>query len=297
MLSQDESIFKYKAKMREIIPKIKDLPTLPSVVTKIIEMTEDLKSSAEDIAKVIAMDQALTAKVLRISNSAYYGFGQRISSLDRAVVALGFKIVKNLALSISAFEAFPTSYEEGDFDRRKFWEHAVGCAVISKLLAKRTGYPHARLEEVFTAGLLHDIGKVVLDRYFHDEFCSAVRMAVKENIPIIEAEDKVLGINHTEIGHRLAFTWKLPEELQWVIFSHHNPEFALKDARRLVGIVHIGDILCRRKGMGSGGDNVIPPMNENILEIVGLDPNDIEAIMDLIDDEMKKAEAFLPMDT
>ena len=237
MISPDKSGFKYKAKMKEVVAKIDDLPTLPSVVTKLMEMSEDSKSSAEDIAKVITLDPALTAKILKIANSAYYGFRQRASSLDGAIVTLGLKVVKSLALNVSVIEAFSSTGVKGEFDKKKFWEHSIGCAVISKLLAKRAGYSYVELEEAFTAGLLHDIGKIILDRYLHDEFGSVVRMAMDENIAVIEAEEKILGIDHTEVGHWLAFMWKLPEELQWVIYSHHNPELAVRDARKLTSIV------------------------------------------------------------
>ena len=294
MVSENEGNFPYKAKMKEIIPKIEILPTPPIVVTKIMEMSEDSKSSAEDIAKVIALDQALTMKMLKLSNSAYYGFRQKVSSLDSAVVTLGLKVVRNLALSIAMLEAFPASGAEGDFDRRMFWEHSVGCAVISKLLAKRTGYPRDKMEEAFTAGLLHDIGKVVLDRYLHEEYGSVVRMAKEENIPIIEAEEKVLGVTHAEVGHLLSFMWKLPKELQWVIYSHHNPEGASGNSKRLAGIVYFGDIVCREKEIGSGGDNVVPPIDEKVFKLAELDSSDLEAIMDLIDEEVNKAGEFLP---
>ena len=293
MFPSDKSNFKYKARLRSIVSKIKDLPTLPDVVTKIMEMTGDTKSSAEDIAEVIARDQALTVKVLRIANSALYGLRQGVSSLDRAVMTLGLKAVRNLALNVSVAATFPPSADGGYFDRGKFWEHAVGCAVISKVLAKGVGYPNDKLEEVFTAGLLHDVGKIVLDRYLHEEFDEVVKLAIDENIPIIEAENNLLGVTHTEVGHWLSFMWKLPEELQWVIYSHHNPEGAIKEARSLAAIVNLADIFCREKGIGSGGGNFVPPMAENVLNIVGIASSNLEEIMGLIDEEVKKAEDFL----
>ena len=279
-----------KESLKKLIDKVSNLPTLPAVMTRIIRKTEDPSTSIKEIVDIIGVDQALTIKILKIVNSAYYGFRQRIATLERAVVILGFNNIKNLALSTSTFDTLGGE-GAGKFDRAKFWEHSIGCGVATKALARRLNYNPRSLEEAFTAGILHDIGKVVLDKYVHEEFNEVVRTVVQEDILMVKAEQEVLGADHTGIGHWLAIKWGLPNSLQEVIAYHHNPE-AAKEAVELTGLVHFADILTRQKKIGSGGDNKIPSLNPNVFKMLKLTENDVEEIMGLINEEMEKASVF-----
>ena len=279
-----------KASLKKLIDKVVNLPTLPAVMTRIIQKVEDPTTSTDEIVDMIGVDQVLTMKVLKIVNSAYYGFRQRIATLDRAVVILGFNNIKNLALSASIFENLGGE-EEGEFDQTKFWGHSIGCGVTTKALARKFGYDPKSLEESFTAGLLHDIGKVLLDKFAHDEFSQAVRRAAEKDMLIVEAEREVLGADHTDMGHWLAVKWGLPTALKEVISYHHTPESA-KEAVELTGLVHFADILVRRKKIGSGGDNQVPTLNANVFSKLKLTQDDVVEIMDLIDKEVEKASVF-----
>ena len=279
-----------KVGLKKLVDKVVNLPTLPAVMTRIIQKVEDPKTSTNEIVDIIGVDQALTMKVLKIVNSAYYGFRQRISTLERAVVILGFNNVKNLALSASIFDTMGGE-GEGAFDRNKFWEHSIGCGVTTKALAKKLRHDPKSLEESFTAGLLHDIGKVVLDKYVHDEFDEVVRTAEQKDMLIMDAEREVLGADHTDMGHWLAVKWGLPNSLKEVISFHHSPE-AAKEAKELTGLVHFANIMTRRKKIGSGGDNKVPPLNPKVFEMLKLTQNDVVEMMDLINKEMENASVF-----
>lgn len=279
-----------KASLKKLVDKMVNLPTLPAVMTRIIQKVEDPETSTNEIVDMVGVDQALTMKVLKIVNSAYYGFRQRVSTLERAVVILGFNNIKNLALSASIFDTLGGE-GEGEFNRNKFWEHSIGCGVTTKTLAIRFGYDPKLLEEAFTAGLLHDIGKVVLDKFAHEEFNEVVKTAAQKDMLMVEAEKDLLGADHTDIGRWLAIKWGLPNTLKDVISYHHSP-VAAKEAKELTGLVHFSDILVRRKKIGSGGDNKVPALNPAVFEMLKLTQNDVVEIMDLINGEMKKAAVF-----
>ena len=282
-----------KVSLKKLIDKVVNLPTLPAVMTKIIQKVEDPSSSANELVQIIEVDQALTMKVLKIVNSSYYNLRQRISTLERAVVILGFSNIKSIALSASIFDALGGE-GEGEFDRTKFWQHSIGCGVTTKALARKLRYKPEMLEEAFTAGLLHDIGKVLLDKFVHEDFNEVVKMAAEKDMLIFEAERELLGADHTDMGYWLATRWSLPDPLKEVISFHHNPEAARKN-KELTGLVHFSDILTRRKKIGSGGDNKVPPLNKKVFEMLELTQDDVMEIMDLINDAMKTASIFFDL--
>ena len=247
-----------RRRLRHITERIIGLPTLPTVVTEIISLVDNPRSSADDLARVISTDQALTAKMLKIANSALYGFPRRISTVALAVVVLGFETIKNLCLGVSVLEKFAWEGEDGLFDRQKFWEHAVGCGVAGRILAKKVKYRLAG--EVFVAGILHDIGKLILSQYFGDEFAAALVLAQEENLYISEAEERVLGVTHAEVGGWLAERWNLPRQLVEVIAFHHDPTAARKKAE-LTALIHMANALCRNEGIGNSGDEQGPSLD------------------------------------
>jgi len=149
-------------RVRSITEKIIGLPTLPTVVSKMIELVDNPKTSAQTLTSLISTDQALTAKILKLANSAYYGFPREIISVNLAVVVLGFNTVKDMGLSVSVLDAFKSNQDEGIFEMTKFWEHSICCAIGAKMLARTYGYRIT--SEAFVAGLLHDVGKVVLNQ-------------------------------------------------------------------------------------------------------------------------------------
>ena len=208
-------------KIKSRIMSISELPTLPTVVMEVMSLTQDPDSSISDIVKVIHNDPSITSKVLKVANSAFYGMRQKIDSINRALVVLGMNEVNSLVTSISVFKTFPIEVDKATFDRMAFWEHCAVTGEIAKALSSKLGMKI--MGEVFTAGLLHDIGKIILDQYFHDEFMEAVDVSYEDEIPLFEAEKQVFGVTHSQIGGWVGEKWKLPRNLVDSILYHHKP--------------------------------------------------------------------------
>ncbi len=275
---------------KKIIDRIDDLPTLPRTVLRITELVNDPKSSAEDIAGVITDDQVLTARLLKLVNSSFYGFPQRISTVTGAIVLLGFDAIRNLLLTTSVFDLFAGRNRKKKQEQEKFWDHSLGCAVGAKVIGNYLR--HDKIEELFVSGLLHDIGKIVEMMFLPDEFAKVVAVINKENILMITAENKVLGYNHAEVGKLLAERWNLPVKLVQVVAHHHQPNgagsFTLEAA-----IVHLADIFCRSLNMGFGGDNKIPPLDRSAWESLKIKTNAIEPIMKTMLSEYSDISSFI----
>ena len=275
---------------RKIIEKIDDLPTLPRTVLKITELVNDPKSSAKDLARVITDDQVLTARLLKLVNSSFYGFPERISTVTGAIVLLGFDAIRNLLLTTSVFDLFANRNRQKKQDQEKFWDHSLGCAVGAKVIGNYLR--HDKIEELFVSGLLHDIGKIVVMMYLADEYTKVVALIAKENILMTTAENKVLGYNHAEVGKLLAEKWNLPVKLVQVIAHHHQPDNAGSFAME-AAIVHLADIFCRALNMGYGGDNKIPPLDGSAWERLKIGTSAIDTIMATMLREYRDISSFI----
>ncbi len=223
--------------------KLADLPPLPAVVTRIMETVNNPDTSAADLNRLIAMDQGLSSKVLRIVNSAYYGFPKRISTITHAVVILGFNTVRNLVLGVSAFGLLSQKSIPYGLNRARFWEHSVAAAVAGSILAKkRLSKVRSAPEEAFIGGLLHDIGTLFLDSYFPVQYAVAMAFAARENKTSWEAESMVLGLDHVTVGRRIAEHWNFPPHLVAMMSGHHDPA-QQKEHFDMAALIHAADWL------------------------------------------------------
>jgi putative nucleotidyltransferase with HDIG domain len=276
--------------LQKVIEKIDDLPTLPRTVLQITGLVNDPKSSAKDLARVITDDQVLTVRLLKLVNSSFYGFPQRISTVTGAIVLLGFDAIRNLLLTTSVFDLFANRNRQIRRDQERFWDHSLGCAVGAKVIGNYLR--HDKIEELFVSGLLHDIGKIVEMMFLPDEFSKIVAAVKRENILMTTAENNVLGYNHAEVGKLLAEKWNLPVKLVQVIAHHHHPDnagsFAVEAA-----IVHLADIFCRALNMGYGGDNKIPPLDTLAWERLKIQTSAIEGIMETMHREYRDISSFI----
>jgi putative nucleotidyltransferase with HDIG domain len=225
--------------MVSVLDKTEDLPTLPTVYKKVSDLINDPKSSVTDVSKVIEVDQSLTGKILKLVNSSFFGFSRKISSIHQAVVLMGFNTIKNTVLSVSVFDGFGEQ-TNGTFDLKQFWKHAIACGSIASILEKnlKTGFS----DEVFVAGLLHDMGKIILNRHFEEEFNLTVEYAQKNHQAFYDCERAIVGFSHDEVGEYLADKWQLPFILVEAISLHHQPD-NIRSNPKLVSLIHLADTL------------------------------------------------------
>jgi|YelNatPaOPRAMG01_1025707.scaffolds.fasta_scaffold00049_20 HD-like signal output (HDOD) protein len=284
-------------RIRRIAQSVLSLPTLPTVVAKVVEMVQDPRTSAQDLARIISADQVLTARVLKLANSSYYGFPRKIGTINLAIVLLGYETVRDLVLSVSVIERFGQS--EGDlwFDYSLFWEHSVATGIACRLFSRL--FQFQVVGEAFVAGLIHDIGKLVLNQYLRKEFRQILRKANSENLLFYEAEEKVLGVSHGRIGAWMVERWNLPKTIVEALAFHHHPANAFRSSQ-LCHLVHFCDALVRRGGYGHSGDPCIPPLDPTTADVLGLKKTDagrvdFEPYLDELHREMERAESLVAM--
>jgi putative nucleotidyltransferase with HDIG domain len=237
-------------KIKRITESIISLPTLPTVVSKMIQLVDNPKTSASSLARLIYTDQALTARILKLANSAYYGFPREISTVNLAIVVLGFNTVKEMGLSLSVFEFFKDDKSDATFDISRFWQHSIGCGSAARMLARHVNYHLTG--EAFVAGLLHDIGKVILRQYLAKEFTFIIEKVSHGEVDLDEVEMDIVGTTHAQIGAWLSEKWNLPRIIVDGIAFHHVP-WQAKEDQILVAIVSLANYLCHFSQIGSSG--------------------------------------------
>lgn len=275
---EDSKRQQFRAALRET----KNLPTLPGIVVKLTKMADDPDSTTEQMGKVLSKDHILAAKLLKLVNSAFYGFPQRISSLSSAIILLGFNVVKSLIVSASIFEMM----EDQDVE---LWEHSLGCAVACSVVAKRIGVEEP--EEVSTAGLIHDIGKVAIKMELPQEYEMITRLMRERNMSMRQAELEVLGLGHDEAGGWLTKSWNLPKKLIEPIACHHDPRKA-KDEQLSSSIIHFSDILIRGMGYGHAGDDKVPALSKRAWQLLNLSSEDINEVIDEVEEKLWEVKGF-----
>jgi putative nucleotidyltransferase with HDIG domain len=260
----------------EILTSIGGLPTLPTVYMKLTHLLKEPDVPIKAISTIVSEDLAIASTVLKIVNSAAYGFHTRIGDLQHAIVILGLNEIRNLVLASSVYNIVKGLKSNSAFDMQEFWKHCIGCAIAARVLAETAGLKSP--EEVFTAGLLHDIGKLIHAGYLRDDFNAALADVSESRSPLYEAEKRVMGIDHTQTGAALAEKWRLPQRTVDMISYHHlsrTPESLTKE----MAAIHIGNTLCVALRMGSGGEAKVPAVSDEAWKVLGLRLNDLEYVM------------------
>jgi len=232
---------------RRVIENINSLPSLPAIVTRLIQVVNSPDTSADDAVKLIEKDPGLTSKFIRLANSAFYGMPRSVSSVSSAVVILGFNVIRSVVLSTSVMKMF-SGTEKQAIGKEEFWKHSIATALAAKEIVRHLmNFKLFDPESAFCAGIMHDISKLIFNEFVFDDYVETCIVARKTNIPIIDAETLVLGINHAEIGRILADKWALPLDLEYSLVHHHNPAQA-GEITDLVAIVHMADIIAHDIG-------------------------------------------------
>lgn len=238
-------------KIRDGVDAIDTLPTIPVTLEKIFSILEDENKSARDLENIIKYDQSLSAKIISVANSAFYGLRMQVTTISRAVVAIGFTEVKNLAMSVALMNFFKTKAKFPGFSVDKFWLHSIGVGIVSRMIARISANIDA--ESLFTCGIVHDIGRVALCAYFPEDFMAILDIKNRENCSMLEAEE-MYGLKHTLVGRWLAEKWQFPEAFIQTISCHHHP-YEQKSFLPAAGIVQLADILVHRTGIGEEPDD------------------------------------------
>jgi len=263
--------------IERIVSSLDKIPTLPVIYSKLGKLLQSPDTTIAAVSNIISEDQVIAAKVLKFVNSAFYGFPQRVGSLQRAIVILGFNTIKNLVFATSVFDMFRGMETGNAFDKKKFWKHCIGCAVASRVLAEAADLRNP--EEVFTGGLLHDIGKLVVAVHYPEKYSNVVNEVQRTGTPMVEAERKIFSYDHCQVGSALAVQWRSPPDTALMIGSHHLADGAVP-TRKDIAAVHIGNILCMALGLGSGGEKKLANVNPKAWELLGLSLSSLELIMD-----------------
>lgn len=263
--------------LRDKVERINTLPTIPSVLKKLLAVIENPRISLAEISSFISNDPALATKVLKMVNSPIYGFPGRISSVNQAVILLGLNVVKGLLLGVSVFDLMQRAMIG-------LWEHSIGCAVVARIIAQRKQFKEP--EEVSAGGLLHDIGKVILILQFPDDYQKAMNEAEQADKTIMETEKMFFAAGHTSAGSWMAQKWSFPRNLTDMIECHHKPHLA-KHAPFQTAVVHLSDVLLRARGFGFAGDYSVPPVNPATWEKLQLTKKDIADILNESEDALE----------
>jgi putative nucleotidyltransferase with HDIG domain len=266
--------------LRHKVENINTLPTVPGVLKRLSVVIEKPRITLVEISAFISNDPALTTKVLKMVNSAIYGFPGRIASVSHATMLLGLNVIKGLLLGVSVFELMQKTMNG-------LYEHSLACAIASRVIAQKKGLKEP--EEVSVAGLLHDIGKVILALEFPTEYQAAMNEAQEKSISIFDAEKNQFNATHANVGSWLAEKWRFPRNLIEVIEFHHRPALA-KNAPLETAIVHMADLLVRARGFGFAGERFVPEVNTIAYELLKLSENDIKDVLREMEDNMESAE-------
>ena len=271
-----------RTEIRRIIRDTTTLPTLPGVIAKLSSLAKNNAISAQEIARVVNTDQVLSAKILKLVNSAFYGFSGRVSTVSNALILLGVNVVKSLAISSSIFEIM-------EKNAVGLWEHSMGVAVAANVISKQLKLPEP--EETSTAALLHDIGKVIIKIKLQEDFYLLTAEIHNKGLMMIEAEHELLETDHAEIGQWLAQTWLLPEKLVEPIACHHAVERSIVHQTK-TAVVHVADVLIKAASFGFSGDDIVPRIQTAAWKRLDLTEPLLESIIEEVENNLVEVKNF-----
>jgi putative nucleotidyltransferase with HDIG domain len=274
--------------IEKLVAKVGDLPAVPSIVSQVAHLVEDPDSSVEDLRRVLENDPALAARILKLANSAIFGFSRRIETLQHAISLVGFRSVKTMVMAASIKGVF----KRFGLTERMLWEHSTMAGAVASQLA---GYGEIDIdrEEAFTVGLLHDLGKIALNNTCEKEYNEVVSRVYNDGLSFVAAEREIFGFDHAELGALVASKWKLSQRLETAIRCHHSPAEMLEladEEKRLTALAVVTTAACTRLGIGRRAP--VSQLDLTTLEawsVLGLGPQDVEPVLSLALDQVKES--------
>lgn len=279
---------KFKEKIFDTLNKADDLPTLPGVFMKLSNMLHDDDASAADIAHVMKDDPSLTAKLLKIANSAAFGASRKISSVPTAVARLGFQHTADIVMSLSILNLFE---KKGQLDYTRYWIHCLSVAFTADALNEFSS--KSPVKDVFTGGILHDVGVLILDQYAGEQYASVVDFGKEKHIQLYEAEKQILGLSHAEAGAFLLEKWNLPENLVSAVRNHHSPLASTPGALSASEMIYLANFICNNQGIDSGFGVAPDAFSDAAWHDRGFAVDDIPAIIADVYRKLERSEVML----
>jgi putative nucleotidyltransferase with HDIG domain len=278
---------------KKIEAYIQKMPSLPTTVAKVLEVCNNPRTSPADLNHVISLDPVLVGRVLKLINSAYYGLGQQVTSLVRAIIMLGINTVKNLALSSAVLHNLSSKKDFQALDMEGFWRHSLCVGVAAKVIARRRGVDAKLAEEYFTAGLLHDIGKIPLNAVLSKEYVLAISVSDRERISLHLSEQKMIGVDHATAGSMIAAAWRLEGPVGDAITHHHDCLSYTGPHKDLLYSVVMANRFASVMEIGFSGNRYPDKLDPSIWEFLGLNRDVFDEIEPMVTQEIEKAKVFL----
>jgi HD-like signal output (HDOD) protein len=280
---------------KKIDEYIKTMPSLPTTVTKVMELCNNPQVSPADLNHVISLDPVLVGRVLKLINSAYYGLDQHITSLVRAIIMIGINTVKNLALSTAVMENFSPKKKIQGLDMEGFWRHSLCVGVTAKLLAVKKGIDPKQREEYFTAGLLHDLGKIPINAVLHKDYVLTLSAADRDRTSLFLAEAANLGLDHCTTGAAIVKAWKLEGPVGDAVMYHHKYREYTGEHQDILYCVVAANRFASMRNIGFSGNRHPGKMDEYIWDKLEVNEDYFFEIEDTVKAEIEKAEIFLKL--
>jgi len=269
------------------------LPTLPTIVNRILGIVNDPDSSATDLAEVVSRDQAIANKIIRLANSSYYGFARQINSIPLAISVIGYNEIVSLALGVSVFSALRLKQTQTFFDVQGLWRHAIGVATAGRMLGRRIP-GNSVSEQIFLTGLFHDIGKIFFIEYFPDDYRAVSKSDMLAERSLHQVEKEMMGIDHATLGGMLMEQWNFPGSIVVPVRYHHRSSLCPQQYQDDARIVELADNLCHAACIGSSG-NAVAGDGMSIAVPFGLDEAGVQALVGELKSQAGEIEKFFDL--
>jgi len=278
--------------IQRLFRRIGEVSSLPAVALQIVEVANDPTTCSDDLLDAVRLDAAMAARIMRTVNSSYYSLRSKVAELKMAITLLGFKEIRNLAMTAYVAKLFKQGDGHGTYSREGLWDHLIAVGSVARLIAEtcRTVPPR----EAYLAGLLHDIGLILLDQYLNEPFHRVVD-SLSPDTDSLEVETEILGFNHTELGGYVALQWRLPESLAATIIHHHAPELYEGPHRDVVHVVALANFFCNLKGVTSLGVPNTQMLEAEVFDALDLTKPQAAAIWDRLDEVLETANVIALM--
>jgi len=276
----------------DIKKRVLEIPLLSVVATRLLAMTGDENHSLKDVVNIVENDPYLTARVLRIANSAAFSTGHSITTLNKAIIHLGEKIVAGIAIGSCSSKVFNRALEGYESGPGDLWDHSLQTAIAAREIASYAHHGVSR-DLAFTAGLLHDIGKSIISDLLKGNTEKMAGICKEKSADFLVAEREIIGTDHTEAGYELALHWRLPEVLCMAIRHHHKPDNCVDKHKSLVYVIHIADLVAMMGGSGTGADILNYKIDDNYEKYVTIGNDDLASIILNVQMEFLRTKKFV----